>query len=309
MNPAAGRAGSRRFARVVAALRRAGCCVVIRHAGPAPGDTERLAREAEAEFDVIVAAGGDGTINAVANGMRATPRPLAILPLGTANVLGYEIALPRRPKALAAVIAAADARPVWPGRIGDRLFLTMAGAGFDAEVVEAVNASLKRRIGKLAVVWAILESLCRYRRCELSAEIDGVGYRAASVVIAKARHYAGRFVLAPEACIGAPSFQVLLFQRAGRIAAVRYLAAMVVGRVHLLSDVRIIGAREVRLEAETPAAVQADGELVARLPATIAIADAPLLLVQPTPSSEGRRKDACSQSARGRKRLADFTSG
>ena len=86
---------------MVAALERRGCTVVVRRTGPATGDAERLAREAEPDFDIIVAAGGDGTLNAVVERAcrRQRPRAFAVLPLGTANVLAREIGLPRRPRA------------------------------------------------------------------------------------------------------------------------------------------------------------------------------------------------------------------
>src|SRR6266853_128139 len=118
-----------RLDRVVAGLERRGCAVVLRRAGPAGGDAERLAREAEAEFDIIVVAGGDGTLNAVVNGMEAAPRAVALLPFGTANVLAREIGLPHDPECLAALIGAGPARPIWPGRVGARLFLMMASSG------------------------------------------------------------------------------------------------------------------------------------------------------------------------------------
>src|SRR5205823_13024267 len=111
--------------------------------------------EAEADFEVDVAAGGDGTLNAVANGLAGTNRTLAALRLGTANVLAREIGLPRDPERLAELIAAGPARPIWPGRVDSRLFLVMASSGFDAETVAAVNPRLKRRLGRLAFAWAI----------------------------------------------------------------------------------------------------------------------------------------------------------
>src|SRR5216684_2930665 len=183
VNPAAGRSRSsrRRLDQVVAALERRGCVVVLRRAGPASGDVERLAREAEAEFDIIVAAGGDGTLNAVVNGMKAAPRAVALLPFGTANVLAREIGLPRDPERLAELIASAPAHPVWPGLVGDRLFLTMASSGFDAEIVAAVNKRLKRHTGRLAFAWAILLGLWRYQECELCVRVDGVDYRGATM--------------------------------------------------------------------------------------------------------------------------------
>src|SRR4051812_17736206 len=81
-NPAAGGAtpAARRLGQFVGALENRGCRVVLRSTGTAQGDAEGLARAVEAEFDVIVAAGGDGTAHAVANGLAGTPRPMAILP-------------------------------------------------------------------------------------------------------------------------------------------------------------------------------------------------------------------------------------
>src|SRR5271169_6342338 len=196
-NPAAGRERphAKRLGRVVAELERRGCTVTILPTG-APGDAEQLAREADPAFDLIVAAGGDGTVNEVANGIFAASRPLAVLPLGTGNVLANEISLSRDPRLLAQVIADGTPKPIWPGRAGDRLFLAMIGVGFDAEVLGALDPYLRRRIGKLGYIWAILLCLWRYRRAEFVVGIEGGEYRAASVIVTTGRLYAGRFVIA-----------------------------------------------------------------------------------------------------------------
>jgi diacylglycerol kinase family enzyme len=170
VNPVAGWSWStrRRLARVTAALERRGCTVTQRRTGPGAGDAERLAREAEAGFDVVVAAGGDGTLGAVANGLtsRALERacPLALLPFGTANVLAHEIGLPRGCGALAELIANGPERPVWPGCAGSRIFMTTASSGFDAETVAAVSPRLKRWLGRSAFAWAILLCLAAVPR-------------------------------------------------------------------------------------------------------------------------------------------------
>ena len=283
LNPAAGRSRSSRrlLDRVVAALEGRGCAVVVRRTGPAMGDAERLAREAGPEFDIIVAAGGDGTINGVANGMAAAPRPLALLPLGTANVLAREIGLPRRPELLAELIASGPARPIWPGRVGDRLFLTMASSGFDAETVAAVNPRLKRHVGRLAFAWAIVLCLWRYRASELHVSVDGADHRAATVIAAKGRFYAGSHVIAPRANLAEPMLDLVLFQRSGRLMVLRYLAALLLGRMHRRSDVTFLRSRSALVSGAESLPVQADGEIVACLPVCIAIAEQPLRLVRP----------------------------
>lgn len=282
VNPAAGGWFSRRrLDRVVEALRRHGCIVVLRRTGSLPGGAERLAREAEPEFDVVVAAGGDGTLNAIVNGLRAMPRPVALLPFGTANVLARDIGLPRRPEELAALIARGAARPVWPGRVGDRLFLTVASCGFDAETVAAVDPQLKRHVGRLAFVWAILKCLLRYRDRQLTVSVDGIDYRAAAVIAAKGRYYAGPFVVAPHASLAEPILDLLLFQRSGRWAVLRYLVALVFGRLSRRGDIASMRCRSAVIRADEPVPMQADGELVGHPPVTLGIAERPLLLVQP----------------------------
>jgi len=276
-----------RLRRVVAELERRGCFVEVRSTR-APGDAERLAREASPTFDLIAAAGGDGTVNEVVNGLFAASRPMAVLPLGTGNVLATEVGMPRNPRRLAKVLADAEAKPIWPGRTGRRLFVAMTGVGFDAQVLAALDPNLKRRIGKLAVAWAILLCVCRYRRREFVVTAPDP-HRVSSAIVTKGRFYAGRFVIAPDARVDDPRFHILLFRRAGRLAVIRYLAAMILGVVHRLPDVSIVTARRVLVTAGESdecgtAVVETDGEVGGRLPLVIEIAEHPVLLVRPTPT-------------------------
>lgn len=286
VNPAAGGwRRARRLGRLVRALRRRGCEVEVRQAGPAAGETERLARQAAPDVDVIVGAGGDGTLNAIANGMAGSATPLAVLPLGTANVLACEIGLPWQAERQAELIAAGTARPIWPGQVGDRLFLTTASSGFDARVVTTVDRRLKRHFGRLAFAWAIAVGLYRYRADDIRVVIDGRAYRAATVIAAKSRCYAGPFVIAPAADLAKPLLHFVLFQRVGRVAALRCLAALPLGRIPRQRDIVFLRARDACISAGEAAAeplpVQADGEIVGCLPARFAIAPQPLFLIRP----------------------------
>jgi len=283
VNPAAGRARSseRRLGRFVAALERQGCTVVLRRAGPSPGQVERLAGQAEPGFDAIVAAGGDGTISAVVNGLGGRAVPFGVLPLGSANVLAREIRLPRAPEALASLVVTGPASPIWPGRVGNRAFVMMASAGFDSEIVAALSPELKRRVGRLAFAWGFLVRLWHCPACELTVRADGVEYRAAAVVAAKGRHYAGPFVVAPGADLAEPVLELVLLDRRGRRAMLRYATALFLGRVPRLGDIAIVRARQASVAGNRALPVQADGEIVGELPITLAVADRPLLLIRP----------------------------
>lgn len=282
-NPAAGRprASRRHLERVVQALQRRGCAVTLQYSAPEPGSAEHLARSAGNDFDVIVAAGGDGTLNAVVNGRVGLAQPIALLPFGTANVVARELRLPRQPQALAALIAAGRIRQVWPGRAGGRLFLAMASAGFDAELVAAVDSRLKRRTGRFAFAWALLLAFLRYRPCEISVRIEGAEHRAATVIAAKGPFYGGPFVVAPQAGLVEPMLDFVLLRRSGRLAILRCLGALPLELLPRLRDVTILRARDAFVTAEKPVPLQADGEIVGRLPASIAVSDQPIWLVWP----------------------------
>lgn len=139
----------------------------------APGDARRLAAEAVREnFEIIAAAGGDGTVNEVLNGIGDEPggferARLAVLPLGTVNVFARELGLPRNlGNAWPVILAAKETRIDLPrveyvGQTGPerRYFAQLAGAGLDARAVELVHWELKKKIGPLAYVWAGLQAL------------------------------------------------------------------------------------------------------------------------------------------------------
>lgn len=285
-NPTAG--GRRRavLAEVVEALRRRGMTVDIQPT-TGPGDATTLAAAASrARHDVVCAAGGDGTINEVANGLlRADdPPPLAVIPLGTANVLAIELGLPAAPDALAALIADGGEAAVHPAVADDRAFLLMAGAGFDAAVVHGVRRPVKRLLGKGAYVLQTLIETLRYRFPPLTVRADGREFTARMVVACKGRHYGGPYVAAPEARLEAGSVQLCLFHGGGVVAQARYGLALLRGRVATLPDVTVIEAREVTITAPAataPVPVQVDGDAEAALPLHITMAARPLAVISP----------------------------
>jgi len=285
-NPTAGSRRRLRLEQTLALLREAGCEVAV-HATAARGDAETIARtfrDKPPASDMLVVAGGDGTINEAVNGLLANGGaswPLAVVPLGTANVLAAEIGLATEPAAVARTIADGRAVCAYVGTANGRCFTAMAGVGFDAHVVANVDVGLKRRFGKGAYVIESLRELFRFRFPRYRVTVDGRSLEAASVIVAKGHYYAGRYVCAPDARLDEPEFHVCLFERGGRWNAVRYAVALALGRLPKLADFRIVRGRSVMIEGPAGDPVQGDGDIIARLPVRIDIAPQPLRLIVP----------------------------
>ncbi|MCY4454480.1 MAG: diacylglycerol kinase family lipid kinase [Immundisolibacterales bacterium] len=265
-NPASGRRRRRTLDRVVKALAARKLDVSV--AGTSgPGDATRLARCAVSEgTDVVVAAGGDGTIREVVAGMIGCNALLGIVPMGTASVLAAELRLPRRPEVVAGVIAGGTAKALHVPRANGRPFLLMAGAGFDGAVVESVTPSLKRRFGKGAFVLSALRSWAAGPYPRIRVEADGSVRYARWVVVANVSRYAGRYVLAPGADPQAQELAVCLFARARPVAFAWDLLRIVCGGAVRAPGLEILRANDVALSATVRAPVQIDGDAAGSLP-------------------------------------------
>lgn len=248
------------------------------------GHAEALAREAaRSGAPMVVAAGGDGTIAEVANGLMGSGVRLGVIPLGTANVLAHELALPFAPRAVAAALAFGRTRMLWPGvargAAGSRLFVQMLGVGFDAQVVHRLSLPLKRVLGRGAYVVQSLRETARYQFPPVRLRIDEIETEAASAVISKGRLYAGTFLLAPESRPAEPGFSVVLFGCAGPGAALMYGAALPVGLLGRAPGVRHVRAHRIEVVGNTPIPVQADGDAVGFTPLSVTDAPGPIAVV------------------------------
>ena len=261
----------------------------------AAGDARRIAETCDAaHYAVIAVAGGDGTINEVVNGLvhrGGTGPALGIVPLSTANVLAHELGLGFSAAAVAQTLTAGREILMQPGEASGegrtRQFSLMAGAGFDAKVVAGVSVPLKRRLGRAAYVWRSLVEARRYRPVRYAVEIDGVRHEAASVIVTHGRHYAGPYVVAPDAALGKPLLHVCLFERWGRSQTLRFGLALLLGRLPRTAGYRVIAGHDIRVSVLSDAGeqrrqpVQIDGDDALTLPVSIALAAGAVRLLRP----------------------------
>jgi len=232
-------------------------------------------------FDIVCAAGGDGTIAEVANGMRGSDKPLLVLPLGTANVFARELGLGTSLRKIAAMVETLRPKKVYPGLMGDKRFIMMLGVGIDSLAVAALETSLKRRIGAAAYVVAALKAIKRMKDLDLRVTVDGDLYESANVIVTNGRLYGGPFILSPNASLEEPLFHIVLLKKKGFRAALRYGVALGLGRLPYLKDVTITKGRHVRIESPNALPVQADGDYVGMLPVEATVDEAALTVLAP----------------------------
>jgi diacylglycerol kinase (ATP) len=279
-NPTAGRRRADRLWRVLDVLVGHGVRLDLVETGWA-GHAETLARDAAASGEMlVVAAGGDGTVAEVAAGLHGTSARLGIIPVGTANVLAHELALPSAPASIASVLVTGAPRPLWPGRMrgagGERLFVQMVGVGFDAQVVHHISAPVKRALGRGAYVAQTLRELPRYRFPPIHLRIDGVERQAGSVVVSKGRLYGGPYRLAPDALPDEPGFSVALFEEGGVGHALLAGAALPLNLLPRVPGLQLIRAREVELLDDPGLPAQADGDPAGLTPIHVTDASFPV---------------------------------
>ena len=252
----------------------------------APG---RLAARAIANgSDLIVVAGGDGTINEASDGVTGTHVPLAILPAGTANVLACEMGVKRNLGEAAAALLSYPAERISTGRIQSRdqtsrSFLLRAGAGLDAHIVYSLDQSLKRKFGKVAYWLAGFKQFGRTFPA-FSVSVNGREYQCSFALITKVRNYGGDLEIAQTVSLLDDEFEVVLFHGRESWRYVGYLAAAASRRMGMVKGITVLRSAEVSmsLAPDDRVFVQVDGEFAGYLPARVEIVpDSISLLIPP----------------------------
>jgi YegS/Rv2252/BmrU family lipid kinase len=252
-----------------------------------PNTAAELAQKAIRQgADLVIAAGGDGTINEVANGMVGSHVPLAILPSGTANVLAHELkmkaSLLNAPASLTDLAPCKIAMGLLRSKNYERYFLSMAGAGLDAQIVYDMNLDLKAAVGKLAYYIGGFGHVFQ-RIPQFDAEAEGKIHRCGFALMSRVRNYGGDLEIAKGASLLRNDFEVVLFEGENALGYLKYLAAVLAGRAQNLKGVTVIRSKKIVCDcpSDSRIRVQVDGELVCPLPASVEIVPDALTLLVP----------------------------
>jgi diacylglycerol kinase (ATP) len=298
-NPTSGRRRHRRFAEIEQAVRLLKDAGISTELAPTKGplSAKGIARQAvEQRRGMVIACGGDGTVNEIVNGLAGSQVPMALLPAGTANILAKELRIPWdiphasrlipdgavRRIALGLAIPAEGNHSTEVPREG-RYFLSVAGAGPDGAIVNAVNHGLKKTAGVLAYWAEGARQLVRYDFPEMRIRSGGVERRATIIIVGRTVNYGGPFKITTGANLFEDTFEFLANSSRSRLRYLTCLPRLWLGNLRGADGIEMWKADAAICEALHGRTVyaQADGEPIGPLPMEFRIVPDALSVVTP----------------------------
>jgi diacylglycerol kinase (ATP) len=273
-----------------------------------PGDATEIAGRASDEGrQLVIACGGDGTLNEVVNGLATNQNghrvPLALLPGGTANVLAKELNLPWDIPGAAEKLLHGEVREIALGLATPlneparkKYFLSVAGAGPDGMIVYSIDLGLKARVGILAYWWQGASQVFKYKFPLFCVTAGGKTLDASLLVVGRTKHYGGPFKITTEADLYDDRFELMALTTRSGLRYLSYLPTLWRGKLRDLPDVHFWKADSVICEplGDSRVYAQIDGEPLAKLPVEFKIIPRALKLLVP---SNGRKPAPKAASA------------
>jgi diacylglycerol kinase (ATP) len=264
-----------------------------------PGHATEIAlRAADEGRQLVIACGGDGTLNEIVNGLAAQQNghrvPLALLPGGTANILAKELDLPwdipsaaeKLVRGTVKEIALGLATPLeQPGQ--KKYFLSVAGAGPDGMIVYSIDLDLKARVGILAYWWQGAREIFRYKFPHFRIVTGDQKLDASLVIVGRTQNYGGPFKITTGADLFQDQFELMALTTQSGFRYLSYLPSLLLGDLRETEGVHFWKAETIVCEPldTNPLYAQVDGEPLARLPVEFKIIPRALKLLVPGPHS------------------------
>lgn len=258
------------------------------------GEARRLAAEAVTRgIHVVIAGGGDGTINEVIQELAGTETALGVLPLGTVNIWAREVGIPLDIAGAQRVLVEGQIRHVDLGKLDDRYFLLMAGIGMDGEITHAVERKPAKRLGVLGYLLVGTWLGLGYPAYRAAIEVDGLLFKtnALQIVIGNTQLYAGAIKYTWQARCNDGLLDLCIVRKQGMFGRILVALDFLLGREQRRQWVRYETSKAIKIFTRKPVAIQIDGEPMgytpgSAAPTTVTIAPRVLKAIVPRHTSE-----------------------
>ncbi len=260
----------------------------------AAGDARDIAREAvNAKVDVVIAAGGDGTINEVIQELVGSETTLGVLPIGTANVWAREMGIPLDIAGASEILAYGQTRRIDVGHVRDseheRYFLLMVGIGFDGEVTRAVEKKSLKRLGIVGYLLAGIWLNIGYDSFQVTAKIgeQEMKTRALQIIIGNTQLYGGAVKFTWQAQCDDGLLDVCIVRKRSKFRRIFIILDFLLRRKQRSQWVSYEKSATVEVQTRKPVAMQVDGDSCGSTPATFSIAPRALKVIVPRKTPTG----------------------
>ncbi len=286
-NPAAGQSSDLKSTldRVAALWRDRGWQVQIAATTAAGDATTKAKQAAQAGYHAVIAAGGDGTVNEVVNGLIGTATALGTLPLGTVNIWAREMGLSMDMLKAAESMSKSELTQIDVGIAGNRYFLLMAGIGFDAAVTATVSSVEKKRLGAIAYVKQAIQLAWNFRGVSPKLRIDGKRVRGKilMVIIGNSQLYGGVVKFTANATIDDGLLDVCVIKGQGMLSAPRRLISIFARHYNRDPLVQYFQAQQIEIRGKRGKVlpVQVDGDYLGKTPMNFRVVPNSLWIMVP----------------------------
>jgi len=263
-NPAAGRGTAKTADKKIASLLKARDMCFDMEFTNGPMDAARIASKAIKEFDVVVAVGGDGTVNEIVPAMLFSGKPLGIIPAGSGNDFIKSLHIPADMEKAVDIILRGTTKTIDAGRINDKYFINGVGFGFDAAVNQASYAINHSKRGLYLYLIALFKTLGKYSPVELNISVNGntEELKAFLVAVGNGTTCGGGFRLTPFAKLNDQLFDITVIKPIRLLPLFWHFPKVFLGTIHKAEKyVHMQRARQITLTSNFPVPVHVDGEI------------------------------------------------
>ena len=233
------------------------------------GDATKFAKKSNS--NIIIAIGGDGTVNEVVNGIIGKDVMLGIIPKGTANLIARAYGIPKNTNKALDIIDFKRRKKIDIGNINGRNFIIAAGIGIDAEMYKNVEPELKKMFGEVAYSVSMVKTMLNYKPDELIVKINNKKYKGYYVLFCNMGKFSKVFQILPEAKEDDGLLDILIFTKKDIAAQFRYLYGILAQQRKQFKDILHFKAEKIEVTAKEPALIHADAELIGKTPAKVKI--------------------------------------
>jgi YegS/Rv2252/BmrU family lipid kinase len=247
-------------------------------------EARKIAAEArDKSVDLVISGGGDGTIHEIINGIVGSQTALGIIPMGTGNVLAWELGIPLNIKKAFKVLLKGRRRKIDLCKCNGHYFSCMAGIGFDAQVIKELNPRLKDILGAMAYPLGALHTLTHYNLPEISvtfkdAEKEIKGF---IVIVCNTKHYGGKYMICPDAAIDDGWLDVCVLQKKDIFTVIKAGLAVLMEQPPPRKNISFYKAKSLTVASSGEVPVQIDGDFIGMTPVTFDIIPRALTVIVP----------------------------